>query len=327
VSGEKRRVFKIISIAFGLGIGLVLGEIVLRFTLPKRMFYRIDISGTHGNYKLSDDPKLIYVPVPDTGDFNSYGHRGPAYSFEKSGKKRIIAMGDSVVAGLDIDVDQRFTDVLDKKLGGPYEVINLGVCGYSLLQEFEYFKLLGEKFSPDYVLWFITFNDMRLHSGEIANFNEKLKKTPTGSFYQAYYRTRIGLERFLLSFHTYKLLKYVFSAGSLKVFSNFEERISLDEADRVLKQLKIMSGERNFRFVFIFLPVLTDEYAAEINALKNLLRENNVPVLNFEDAFTTGGDSKSAEAYFLPKDACHFSVEGHRAFADILYRNRAQWGL
>jgi lysophospholipase L1-like esterase len=327
VTGEKRKVFKIISIAFGLGTGLLIGEVVLRFTLPKRMFYRISISGTHGNYKLSDNPKLIYIPVPETGDFNSYGHRGPAFSFEKSGKKRIVAMGDSVVAGLDVDVDQRFTDVLDKKLNGPYEVINLGVCGYSLLQEFEYFKLLAKKFSPDYVLWFITFNDMRLHSGEIVNFNEKLKKARRGPFFQAYYRTRIGLERFLLSFHTYKLLKYLFSAESLKVFRNFEERISLDEADQALKQLKIMSGERNFQLVFVFLPVLTHEFAAEIGALKNLLRENNLSILDFEDAFTGGGVSKSAEAYFLPKDACHFSVEGHRNFADILFRNRAQWGL
>ena len=305
----------------------MLGEIFLRFTLPKRMFYRIDISGTHGNYRLSDDPKLIYVPVPDTGDFNSYGHRGPAFSFEKNGTKRIVAMGDSVLAGLDVAVGQRFTDVLAKDLGGSCEVINLGVCGYSLLQEFEYFKLLGQKFSPDYVLWFVTFNDMRLHSGEIVNFNEKLKKSSAGRFYQAYYQTRIGLERFFLSFHTYKLLKYFFSAGSLKIFRNFEERIGLVEADHALRQLKIISGERNFRLVFIFLPVLTHEYAAEIDALKNLLRENNISFLDFEDAFMAGGDPKSAEAYFLPKDACHFSVAGHRAFADILYRNRIQWGL
>lgn len=323
----KRTVFRIISILLGLSLGFSIGETFLRYTLPERMFYRINISSRDGDYKLVDNPRLIYVPVPNTGSFNSYGHRGKAFSFEKGGKKRIVVMGDSVAEGLGVESDQRFTEILDKHLSGQYEIINLAVRGYSLLQEFEYFRLRGEKFSPDYVLWFISFNDMRLHSGEIYTFNDKLKNLPNSTFYKAYYKTRIGLERFLMSFSTYKLIKYVYSVESQDVFNNFEERTGLDEADHLLQQLVALSRESDFRLTFIFLPTNTHLYESEIDSLKHLIQKNNVEYLDLRGAFKTYSSLPSVEMYFLREDACHLSTEGNKAFADILYENRTKLGL
>jgi hypothetical protein len=100
-------------------------------------------------------------------------------------------------------------------------------------------KLLGEKFSPDYVLWFITYNDMRLASGEIYAFNHYLKNAPNSAFYEAYYKTRIGLNKLLMSCYTYNLLRYVYATQPQKIFNNDEEKISLDEADDLLRQLNI----------------------------------------------------------------------------------------
>ena len=194
LSRRKRIVFSAVTILLGIILGVFTTELALRLIMPGKMFYRINISSTDGNYVLTENPRLIYVPVPDTGDFNSYGHRGHAFPFEKTGRKRAVLMGDSVVEGLGVQLGQRFSDVLDRLFDEQYEMINLGVCGYSFLQEFEYFKLLGEKFSPDYVLWFITYNDMRLASGEIYAFNHYLKTAPNSAFYEAYYKTRIGLE-------------------------------------------------------------------------------------------------------------------------------------
>lgn len=270
---------------------------------------------------------MIYVPVPDTGSFNAYGHRGPEFPFTKSGKKRIVAMGDSVVEGLGVELGQRFTDRLAKYFHEQYEIINLGVCGYSLVQEFEYFKLLGEKFSPDYVLWFITFNDMRLHSGEIYTFNQKLKTASHSAFYKTYYQTRRGLERFFMHFHTYNLVKYVYARNSEEVFNNNEEKISTDEADNLLQQLIKLSQERKFQLTIIFLPVNTNYYESEINNLKHLIKKNNILHLDLRGSFKLDSGLPSADRHFLPKDCCHFSIEGHRAFADILYKNRADLGL
>jgi lysophospholipase L1-like esterase len=323
----RRIVIPTLLMFFALLLCFAIGEVVLRFTLPERMFYRIDISSTGGNYKLSDNPKLIYVPVPHSGSFNSYGHRGPEFPFTESGKKRIVVMGDSVVEGLGVELGQRFTDIWDNYFHEQYEMINLGVCGYSLVQEFEYFKLLGEKFSPDYVFWFITFNDMRLHSGEIYTFNQKLKTASHSAFYKTYYKTRRGLDRFLMYFHTYKLVKYIYAGESEEVFNNNEEKTSTDEADNLLQQLIKLSRERNFRLMFIFLPVNTNYYESEINYFKCLIEKNNILHLDLRESFKTYPGLPSVDEYFLPKDSCHFSIAGHQAFADILRKSRAGLGL
>lgn len=324
---QRRIVFPILSVSLGLISGLLIAEIALKFTLPERIFYRINITSTDGNYKLVDNPQLIYVPVPNTGSFNAYGHRGPAFSLQKNSRKRIVAMGDSVVEGLGVELGQRFTDILGKSFKEQYEIINLGVCGYSVLQEAEYFKLLGEKFGPDYVLWFITFNDMRLHSGEIYTFNEKLKAVHNSGFYETYYHNKIWFNKLLMSLNIYKLIKYVCSIRSPKVFYNIEERISSDEAEHVLQRLKNLSKGHIIRLTFIFLPSNTDLYKSDIDDLKNLIQKHDIPYMDFREAFKTNSSSSPAERYFLKGDCCHFSSEGNEAFADILYRNRAKLGL
>lgn len=291
------------------------------------MFCRINIESTGGNYKLVDNPNLIYVPVPNTGSFNSYGHRGQAFPFAKGNKQRIVVMGDSVTEGLGVEVGQRFTDILEKSLPRDQEIINLGVCGYSLLQEFEYFKLLGEKFRPDNVLWFITYNDMRLHSGEIYCFNQKLRTARNSAFYETYYKSRIGLTRLLMNFNTYKLINYAYSCSSPKIFNNNEDKIILDEADNLLKQLKVLAKDHNFSLTFILLPINTRLYAAEIDDLKYFIDKNHIPCFDFRELFQDYSNSTSVENYFFKKDPCHFSIQGNKAFADILYQHKSKLGL
>jgi lysophospholipase L1-like esterase len=323
----RKVVLRILSILIGLSLGLLLAEIALIFTLPKSMFYRINIESTGGNYQLVDNPNLIYVPVPNTGSFNSYGHRGKAFPFAKGNKPRIVVMGDSVTEGLGVEVGQRFTDILEKSLQGDKEIINLGVCGYSLLQEFEYFKLLGEKFRPDNVLWFITYNDMRLHSGEIYCFNQKLRDARNSAFYETYYKSRIGMTRFMMNFNIYQLIKYAYSFSSQKIFNNNEDEINLDEANNLLKQLNVSAQNHIFKLTFILLPINTKLYASEISDLKYLIDKNNILCLDFRELFVSDSNSASGENYFLEKDPCHYSIRGNKAFADILYQNKSKLGL
>lgn len=320
-------VFRILSILIGLSIGLLLVEITLNFTLPESIFYRINIDSTGGNYQLVDNPNLIYVPVPNSGSFNSYGHRGKVFPFAKGNKQRVVVMGDSVTEGLGVEVGQRFTDILEKSLQGEKEIVNLGVCGYSLLQEFEYLKMLGVKFTPDNVLWFITYNDIRLHSGEIYSFNQKLKTARNSAFYETFYKNTIGLNRFLMKFNTTKLIKYAYSCNSPKVFNNNEEKIEFEEADNLLKQLKVLAKWHKFRLTFILLPTNTKLYASEINDLKYLIDRNNILCFDLRELFKSYSISTSAENYFLKKDPCHFSIQGNKAFADVLYNNKAKFGL
>jgi lysophospholipase L1-like esterase len=114
---------------------------------------------------------------------------------------------------------------------------------------------------------------------------------------------------------------------SEEVFNNNEEKTTIDEADNLLQQLIKLSQERKFQLIFIFLPVNTNYYESEINDLKRLIEKNNILHLDLRESFKIYSGLPSVEKYFLPKDSCHFSIEGHQAFADILHKSRAELGL
>ena len=88
---------------------LIAVEIILRVTKSIPLFYKIDLFSFGAEYELSSNPKLIYVPKFNSGEFNTYGHRGTAFPFKKIDKKRIVVMGDSVVEGFGVGVKDRFT--------------------------------------------------------------------------------------------------------------------------------------------------------------------------------------------------------------------------
>ena len=130
-----------------------------------------------------------------------------------------------------------------------------------------------------------------------------------------------------MSCYTYNLLRYVYAAQPENIFNNDEEKISLDDADDLLRQLNIEARAHHFKLIFIFLPSNTRQYESEINDLRNLMAKNNSPYLNLRESLKTCSGSQSAEKYFLKSDVCHFSVEGNRVFAEILYHDRAKLGL
>jgi hypothetical protein len=57
------------------------------------------------------------------------------------------------------------------------------------------------------------------------------------------------------------------------------------------------------------------------------MAKNNSPCLDLRESLKTCSGSESVEKYFLKRDICHFSVEGNRVFAEILYHDRAKLGL
>jgi len=322
----------ILLILFGLAAGIVLVEAALSFFLPLKMFYGLNVSTYGHEYELAENRRLIYVPVPNSyvsnpysEVLNSYGHRGPAFPFAKGNKKRIVFMGDSVVEGLFVAANERFTDFLNARFGGEYEIVNLGVCGYSLEQEFEYFKLKGMKFSPDYVIWGITCNDLMLNAGEIDLFNEKMASGRKSGFYKNYFKAKTSLEKFLYSFNIYRLIIYLKVANSQKVFTNDEKdrdyNLGPAQVNDLLLQLKALSRKQNFKLEFLFLPVNTDLYRSEIQTLRETVEKNGIQCVDMRDAFP------QAEAKSLFFDRLHFTREGHRRLAEALYEKRGLMGL
>jgi len=77
---------------------------------------------------------------------------------------RIVTLGNSFTAGLYVntgrdwpsDLEHLLTESLKCTNINKFEVINLGVEGYDAAYEAERFKIRGEKYNPDLVLWFHT---------------------------------------------------------------------------------------------------------------------------------------------------------------------------
>lgn len=98
---------------------------------------------------------------------NAWGFRGPEWPAQKPpGTFRIMVMGDSLTFGQGIGEEERYTTLLEKELGDKFpgktiEVLNLGVMGYSAVDEAKLLESIGPVLHPDLVLVGFTGNDVR----------------------------------------------------------------------------------------------------------------------------------------------------------------------
>jgi len=92
---------------------------------------------------------------------NREGFRDPERSLVKpAGSKRIVVLGDSVTWGWGVDNGERYTDLLEARLGPGVEVINLAVPGYGTDQHYWNLERNGWSYEPDLVLYCVVMNDL-----------------------------------------------------------------------------------------------------------------------------------------------------------------------
>ena len=84
-------------------------------------------------------------------------------TFQKpTGVRRILNLGDSFVIGFEVDVEQTFSNILQRKLddaGLQVEVLNAGVSGYSNAEALLYLKRELIRYQPDLVIMSFWWND------------------------------------------------------------------------------------------------------------------------------------------------------------------------
>ncbi len=151
---------------------------------------------------------------------NSQGLRDKEYGFTKlKNKIRILSFGDSSTFGEGIEYGERYTDIIENFFPN-LEVINFGVPGYGLDQCLIRFTAEGLKYSPDYVIIFISKAIIDRFSTDIIKNNyvdleNIIPKSPVNNDLTAYInrndaffnkrRVFFALDRsFLFSFLNYK---------------------------------------------------------------------------------------------------------------------------
>ncbi len=125
---------------------------------------------------------------PDRGRvrINALGLRGRELAAPRpEGVRRVLVLGDSYVFGVGTDEENIFTTHLERLLngGGPgFEVVNLGVTGYSTDQELQLLRRLGPQLSPNLVLVVTCDNDFRANTEDFA----------FGRYYKPYFELDAG---------------------------------------------------------------------------------------------------------------------------------------
>lgn len=130
---------------------ILAGELVLRLADP--LLARSGLfGGTHTPAHLTPHRSVRGT----IGHANSHGFRDKERRFERrSNVPRIVALGDSLTYGAGVQYDETFVALLEGGLQVRFpgaEVINLGVPGWELPQEFHLLKDYGVRFQPDLVL-------------------------------------------------------------------------------------------------------------------------------------------------------------------------------
>lgn len=107
------------------------------------------------------DGELGWAPAPhgksEGGRTNSLGLRDIELAADT--RPTMLFLGDSLVHGIGVEADQRFTDRLRNELPG-FRVVNAGVVGYGTDQEYLFMRRLWPRVDPKVViLIFCVYND------------------------------------------------------------------------------------------------------------------------------------------------------------------------
>jgi len=168
----KRLFANLCLLTLGTVIGLVFLEIAARVLVSTR---RPGKSGEQALY--SDfDPVLGWRNRPGATvaynrreyrtkvEINRLGFRDVERSVTKPpGKQRIVVLGDSFVEAYAVERDEGLTrriEMLANEQGCPADVVNAGVHGYSIDQNFLWFERESEPLAPDVVLLAVYYNDL-----------------------------------------------------------------------------------------------------------------------------------------------------------------------
>jgi lysophospholipase L1-like esterase len=131
-------------------------------------------------YRRSDDPELVYEPVPGSAvemeygraAFNSAGMRDDReFTTEHGERARVVMLGDSLVWSEFVAVEDSLPRRTEEALGRErFEVLGFGVTGYDTTQEAAWYERAARAFEPDVVVLVWCMNDLMIMSGPFERF-------------------------------------------------------------------------------------------------------------------------------------------------------------
>ncbi|MHC4945004.1 MAG: SGNH/GDSL hydrolase family protein [Planctomycetota bacterium] len=316
---------------------IVLAELILRIwgfeyeTGPRYLAFQQDkylFEEAHTRAFEKDD-FLFWRLIPNNPKLgiNSQGFRGLEVAPAKPpGKKRILCLGCSVTFGLAEPLS--YADLLEQQLNREartprFEVLNLGVPGYSTFQGLRLLERACTQYKPDLITWLFGWNDHWLHGG----LPDK-EQNPPSSIASTFRKSRIiQFLEYLLGVFKEKPLYRKTGPGDFRVSledyrSNLKKAVGLcrqndveilfitaptsirrkADAPEYLKRDGLMAGAED-------LPAL---HASYNHALLQLAAEMNVPVADCAEAV------KLSLEPLMMRDGIHPNAKGHGTMARVV---------
>jgi len=239
-------------------------------------------------YRTAPDKKEFRTNV----EYNSKGLNDYEYDYEKDPNTvRILIFGDSFVEASEVKKEENFCKIIEENLNSgsaiqKFEVINMGIFGYSPILEYLYLKNEGLKYDPDMVILCFFVNDVYedLFHKETAVFDGnnlpiRVPRTERGTTkdlkgWKRFERELCSRAKGLLNKsklyvflknRIYKILA-VMKLKEIEPESNpffivsgtspsEKESAAWDDTLRYIKAMKDLAGEKGGEFLLVTIPV------------------------------------------------------------------------
>jgi lysophospholipase L1-like esterase len=288
---------------------------------------------------------------------NDNGHRGRSGVFGKFNGFRAVVVGDSITFGNFLPLESTYSyqlhEILNDKNPSKYEVLNLGVGGYDIVQEVANIEHFGLNYKPDLVVVGLCLNDIGISSPNLEYINnidkyrsgvisylrsaqffsnaidkillvKWMKKMNKPEIFQKHYKTKIApisKDEHLL----YQLMKKAPDIHPLNWYKS-EQHVGLLRYS--FEHLSKLQKNENFKVVILIFPWLVEEsgiYPYE-TAHKIVTHEANrvgFDIVEIVDEYLEAGVENLK---ITKKDLVHPNDLGHRIvaqkIADYIKENR-----
>jgi hypothetical protein len=249
-------------------------------------------------------------------DINSDKLRDDEYPRRRTGKKRMLVLGDSFGWGGGVDLEDRFSEILERRYSD-WEIINASVAGYSTDQEYLYLRERGFEYAPDVVLLLVYENDFEGNTGTDYNLYNKpcfvrvgnelvLKNSPVPPLKQIYWgwvalKSRIP-----------RLTKDSAADTPEESGQSPDEIMAL-----LIRDMNAFCTGRNMRLVLVSVPMDTGKRAV----LQKACSSESIPYLPLDSAFA------AAKEQMMFQHDLHWNAAGQRLAADAIDAFLRQQGI
>lgn len=334
---------RLVLLGFGflsVGVILIIAEFASRFLCPQwapvlgprfsvwNYDNRLGWSHIPNRVAKFDHPEFsIRVKI------NSDKLRDDEYWRDRTDKKRMLVLGDSFGWGWGVDVENRFSEVLEKRYSD-WEIINASVAGYSTDQEYLYLSERGIEYSPDVVLLLVYENDFEGNTVPEFNLYNKpyysLKgndlilnnvPVPPQVFKQRLELFLMGKTYFLRQIYHGGVVLQSKLIGRKKPVSQANPddpiRVRNEIMTYLIRSMNDLCKSRNMRLVLVSCPMDTQRRTV----LQNACESAGILFLPLDSAFANPPDRTD-----FPHDV-HWNTLGHRIAADAIEAFLLQQGI